>query len=399
MGDVVPIHIMLQQSGKYFYASCREAGGIDSKICDLEIIINIALSMKRIPIIRESKVSVMYNTSAEKVPIDWERYINLAETRILRVEQGRIKELPNSLQYIHERDFDFDAYSKKQIRHIDEDQLYDKENESYPIICLSNTKNSMNPRGITPQFYEKSDYPKKVDTGVLSSFLAIFLPSREVNDLTDIVLNCFGTERTNLKSLSDILYSHYRLYNGNDIYRRNDLNYYACINVQSERNCNFAAILMNKYRIKNKVKKAIRKTQERWRKKVPFYIMSNIMETNYFNFLKSKYDIYRYTNFKELEERLVQDGVIDYNLLYMVESNIMRHALIKVFPDKMNRFVIEGPWSLPGFGQPLEKRMKRYIYSIALSLPQFNTGIIVKARVFKCHINNIVARLQSRNRA
>ena len=372
MGDVVPIHIMLQQSGKYFYASYREEGGLDSKICDLEIIISIALSLKRIPIIKESKVSAMYNAAAENVPIDWERYINLTETRILRVEQGRIKELPNTLQYIHERDFDFDAYSKKQIRHINENQLYDKENESYPIICLSNTKKGESPRGIISKFYEKSDYPKKVDTGVLLPFLVIFSPSREVNDLTDIVLSCFGTERAKLKSLSDIFYSHYRLYDQNDICRRNDLNYYACINAQSERDCNFASLLMNKYMIKNKVKEAVRKTQGRWIKKVPFYIMSNIMETNYFNFLKSKYDIYRYTDFKELEERLIQDGVIDYNLLYMVESEIMRHALIKVFPDKMNRFVIEGPWHPQGsldFASPIRKMTKRYANSIAVRLP------------------------------
>ena len=317
--------------------------------------------MQRIPIIKESKVSVMYHdTSAGNVPIDWQRYINLAETRVLRVECGRIKELPDTLQYMHERDFDFDAYSEKQIRYINEDQLHDKENEAYPIVCLSDTKKGESPRGITPQFYEKSDYPKKAAIGVLRPFLVIFSPSREVNDLTDIVLNCFGTERAKLKSLSDILYSRYRLYSHKNICEQNDLNYYACVNVQSEGNYNFASILMNKYRIKNKVKEAIRKTQGRWREKVPFYIMSNIMETNYFNFLKSKYDIYRYTDFKELEERLAQDGVIDYNLLYMVESNIMRHALIKVFPDKMNRFVIEGPWSLgrSGFGLPLKKRMR-----------------------------------------
>ena len=354
---------------------------MDSRICDLEIIISIALSLKRIPIIKESKAPVMYNASAENVLIDWERYINLAETRILRVEQGGIKELPNTLQYIHERDFDFDAYSKKQIRHINENQLYDKENEAYPIICLSNTKNGVNPLGIAPQFYEKSDYPNKAAIGDPLPFLVIFSPSREVNDLTDIVLNCFGTERAYLKFLSDTLYSHYRLYDHANICEfENGLDYYVCMDVRAEANCNFASILMNKYMIRNKVKEAIRKTQDRWIKKVPFYIMSNIMETNYFNFLKSKYDIYRYTDFKELEERLVRDGVTDHNLLYMVENNIMRYALIKVLPNKMNRFVIEGPWSQLGFG--FGPSLKKRIHS--------------KVRRY---INKIVVRPQSRNRA
>ena len=54
---------------------------------------------------------------------------------------------------------------------------------------------------------------------------------------------------------------------------------------------------------------------------LPLYIMSNIMDPNYFDFLKSKYDIYRYTDFKELREKSYRPAA-DSNLLYSVEKTL-----------------------------------------------------------------------------
>ena len=82
---------------------------------------------------------------------------------------------------------------------------------------------------------------------------------------------------------------------------------------------------------------------------LPLYIMSNIMEPNYFNFLKRKYDAYRYTDFEVLRERFVERKVIDHNLLYSVEKNIMQHALVKIFPkNKIICFISEGEWGRSG---------------------------------------------------
>ena len=74
--------------------------------------------------------------------------------------------------------------------------------------------------------------------------------------------------------------------------------------------------------------------------------MSNIAEPDYFNFLTSKFDVYRYTDFEELRERFVAQEVIDHDLLYSVEKNIMRHALVKIFPQRKDYFfVFRGDWS------------------------------------------------------
>ena len=75
--------------------------------------------------------------------------------------------------------------------------------------------------------------------------------------------------------------------------------------------------------------------------------MSNIAKPpDYFDFLKPQYDIYRYTDFKELREQFVEQRAIDHDLLYSMEKNIMRHALVKIFPQRKNYFfVFRGDWS------------------------------------------------------
>ncbi len=80
-------------------------------------------------------------------------------------------------------------------------------------------------------------------------------------------------------------------------------------------------------------------------KGLPLYIMSNIAEPDYFNFLKHEYDIYRYTDFEELRERFVGQEVIDHDLLYSVEKNIMTHALVKIFSKRKDYvFAFRGEW-------------------------------------------------------
>ena len=363
---------MLQQDEKYLYLSSKRIDQrIGSKICELESVINIALSVKRIPVISEHRVSAINNKPLSDKPIGWERYINLPATKLLKVEAGEIRELSETLQYVHQRDFDLSAYSENQIRYVNMSQLCDKENENYSVLCLSESENNGTPWGIIPKSHASLNGMNSTSSSGSSSFLVIFSLSKEVNDLTDMVLDYFGTSRSEMELLVNILYSSFRAKHMSFDECKNNLNYYACIDTRHKEKSNLVSEFINKCMAKRKIAYAIKKTR-RWYSaqshpsKMPFYIMSETANTHRFDSLKSKYNVYNYTDFKELKQAVTQNGSIDYDLLYLVENNIMRYALVKILYGKMNRFVFEGPWDIYGIERSIrqkitKKNIKNYI--------------------------------------
>ena len=130
---------MLQHPEKYLYIPYVRGGGLDSSLWDLEIMINAALSMRRVPIIKEMATSKNHrlDNMRKNTVINWDKYIDLSATKILKAEPNEVvKEILGTLQYVYERDFDFSLYSKRQVRFISSGQVHDKENDQYPIICL-----------------------------------------------------------------------------------------------------------------------------------------------------------------------------------------------------------------------------------------------------------------------
>ncbi len=333
---------MLQESGKYFYVPCgKEEESIDSKIRDLELIISIALSMKRIPIIEEEKFSLICDGCAISTSINWEQYIDLSKTRILKIESGGIKELSDTLCYLRKRDFDLNSYPKGKIRYIDSHQLYDEENEQYPVVCLLQSKDTEK-----LQLIRSKPYPSINENRFdIPTFLIIFSFSQEVNGLTDIVLDYFGTRRENMKLLSDIFSCSFREQHLGGSSLVGISQSYACMNLRYEKNIGATPRLINKYVATMKVQEVIRKVRKQKGKKLPFYIISDTASTGYLHFLSPKQNVYRYGDFRELKERFTQSKMIDHNLLYLVEDNIMRHAVIKILPAEMNNFSFEGPWN------------------------------------------------------
>lgn len=366
---------MLQQSGKYLYLSYEYDGGLDSKIYDLDLLIKVSLSLRRIPIIKEAKTSSNHRLDDinQDVSIDWDRYINLSGAGILKTEfDGTIKELPDTLQYVYERDFDFNAYPENQIRYINGLQLYDEENEHYPIIFMSRSPKSLErkrrsvrlPKFLTiplshalhtwrrkrvkksPSFGEGLYFCPRLNAYFQSSFYIIIPPSSEVNELSDIVINYFGTSRENMKLFSNILYELPRFRNFDVDRDFNNFHHYACMHVrfgfsQSETD---KMIKRHEY-LRQDIEKIVAKMYEVHSRNMPLYIMSNIVDADHFDFLKSKYNVYRYTDFKKLVKQVTRQGIVDHNLLFAVERNILKHASVKILPHQRNRFVFEGPWT------------------------------------------------------
>ena len=335
----------MQEQGKYLYTPYLKGGGLDAVITDIVRLIQAALIMKRIPIIRQRVTSKAHRLDKlhKQTCIDWERYIDLPRTKIFKVgPKGSIKE-PTTLQYIYEQDFNDNLYSRNQVRYIDYTQVHDPENDNYPVICILNPRD-ISERKKLPELHEKRKGLLNLRTS--PPFLIIFSPSKIVNDLTDIVLNHFGVTRERAESLSNILYDLPKIkYSDMEFYYK-DLNYYACMHVRYGGNVNHASRLIKRtpQRLSMAIKRVLRVIYERNHKNLPLYIMSNIKDVHYFDFLKPDYDIYRYTDFKELREQFTLQEEIEHNLLYAVEKNIMRHATVKILPSSRNRFIFECPW-------------------------------------------------------
>ena len=340
---------MLQHPEKYLYIPYDKSGGLDSKLWDLEIIVNAALSMRRVPIIKEISTSARHrlDNMRKDAFINWDRYIDLSKAKILRAEPDRVlKEIPDTLQYVFERDFDFNLYSKSQVRFINSEQVHDKENDQYPIICILKDKHLSSLKKPIGSL-NKLKFNSRGKFFDVHSFFIVFPPSKEVNDLTEIVLGHFGTTLAGMNTLSNMLYNFLpRYYLRRDKFLQN-AGSYACIHVRYAGNAQAASKLLKKQSstLKNSLSRTIKMAYEKSIGDLPLYIMSNIVEPDYFNFLKPKYEIYRYTDFKELRKRFVGQKAIDHDLLYSVEKNIMCHALIKIFPQRKDYFfVFNGNW-------------------------------------------------------
>ena len=279
--------------------------------------------------------------------INWDKYIDLSKAKILKAESGRaFKEIPDTLQYIHEKDFDFNLYSKSQVRFINSEQVHDKENNRYPIICLLRDED-LSSLKVPIGSLNKLKFNSSVGCHYDPSFLIIFPPSKEVNDLTEIVLGHFGTTLAKINTLSSMLYNFSPRYQRERNKFLENAGSYACVHVRYGVGAKQASRLLQQQpgKLKKSLSKTIKMAYKQSVKGLPLYIMSNIAEPDYFNFLKHEYDIYRYTDFRELRERFVGQEVIDHDLLYSVEKNIMTHALVKIFSKRKDYvFAFRGEW-------------------------------------------------------
>ena len=352
---------MLQHPEKYLYIPYVKGGGLDSKLWDLEIAINAALSMQRIPILREEQSSSSHRLDGVKktYPINWDKYLNLSRTVILKVDSNRvITKIPHTLQYVYERDFNFNLYPENQIRFIDETQIYDKENNQYPIICLLKKADllSLKQPVNSP---DKLEFKKRMSLQYNPSLLIQFSPSEEVNILTDTVLSAFGTTREDMKVLINALYDFFPRgrSKSSEIYEK--FSCYMCMHVRYGWSGRYASTLIKQSSdLRFCLGKTVKKAYSWKHRSMPLYIMSNIMEPDYFDFLISKYNIYRYTDFKELREQFIHKDVIDHNLLFSVEKNIMRHTPFKILSGKGNQFIFQGEWSNTKSGFEKPRRLK-----------------------------------------
>ncbi len=319
-------------------------GGFDAQILHLSEFTQVALAMKRIPIITNEFSNPRHRLDKlnKRMLVDLRRYIDFSKTEIFELKSGGEIAHADTFQYIHEQDFDFGSYSKDQIKYIDHTQILDEENENYPLVCMVNPEYISGQKKI-PEFGERLHSLLRIPA--ILNYLIIFPPSKLVNDLTDVVLNCFDTTRKDMKLLSSILYELPDFRYGDTKLYDEGLNYYACMHIRYMGNVQQAQRrIKESSELSKYVKRTVDTVYAKNNKRMPLYIMSNIMDDNYFNFLKPNYDIYRYTDFAQLRERFSRKEEIDHNLLYAIECNIMRHATVRIFPAYRRLSIFEYPW-------------------------------------------------------
>ena len=345
---------MLQYSDKYLYFPYEYDGGLDSKTYDLVLLIRVALSLGRIPIIKEARTSFTHRLDdiEQDVSIDWDEHINLSAVKILETtSDGTIKESPETLRYVYEKNFDWSC-PESQVRCVDGLQLYNEENETIRIIILARDKVNLRRKGRDEQLskiHKGLYFSPRLNAYFKSPFYIVIPPSRRVEGLSDIVINNFGTNRESMKLFNNALYDLPRFRKFSIEQDFNNFCYYACMHVRFAENSKIASKEIKHADYLRKVIKAtVKNIYEMHSQNMPLYIMSNIMDADYFDFLKPKYNIYRYTNFEKLVEQVSPNGTIDHNLLYSVEKNIMRYAAVKIHSYRRNRFVFEGGWYRKG---------------------------------------------------
>ena len=162
----------------------------------LELMIMAALSLERTLIVKDTETASQHRISKRYVPFDWLRYFDLTQTKIAKImADGSLREIKSALSWVHEKDFNFKDYSPEQTKHISGDQLYNPKNEHYSVLCVSKITlartqeniATLKAQGITISWHSGLLY-KAIYHVALS-------PSSKVNELSDIVLNQFGTDR------------------------------------------------------------------------------------------------------------------------------------------------------------------------------------------------------------
>lgn len=358
-------------------ASCYPAG-IDHKLSTLKCAIEEAILLDRVLVLRKFAIwphqnfvyeqnaqtgltdSIISNMKAHQAfrkevnNIKFERYINLAKTKIYRIKNnGIIREIDKPLRYIDEDDFDLSAYIGNPKLATETDKPIG-ESPTKLAIPLNPQVLIMENNKLLPEECNQYKVVVRRTNGYSyghskNGLLVSFCLSDTVEQLTDKILRSIGTELDSVKQR----YTFYCNATDSDMqnnyrseFARNPL-YYACLHVRANDLYYYPSIRYgtDPRNLKRIVERAVPKGST-------LYVMSDINNPRYFDFLKKNYTVYRYFDFAELRSLVsgTNKEQIDNAMLYSVEKNILQYAHIKIVRAKSSPKLIytdsthEIPW-------------------------------------------------------
>ena len=279
--------------------------GLDGKIRDLSSLWGKALTLKRIPVITNQPPNTnRHNFGKPLNNFTWPKYLDLDKTEAYKLnEDGTIKREPFPLHYVLDSDLNIKSYSQNQIHTVPLEKLYDRDNEKYKLLLVAP---SIGPP--TPPYYIR------------------FIASQAVNDLTDSVLTRLGTSRVAMQDAQELLCSRCSTKNLFEKIKDEKF-FYSCLHIRAN-DALFVDYRFFHAALPSNIKKLVYRACPRGTK---LYIMSDIHDAKYFDFLRNRYDVYTYHDFPELKNLVHKDShFADNHLLFMVEKNIMDHALVKL---------------------------------------------------------------------
>ena len=284
--------------------------GLDGTIRDLGSLWSKALTLKRIPVIPNHPPNISrHNFGKPLNNFTWSRYLDFDKTEAYKLSKdGTIKRESSPLHYVLEADFNIKSYSQNQIHTVPLAKLYDRDNEKYKVLFVSSAGFP------TPPYYMR------------------FIPSQAVNDLTDSVLARFGINRVAMQDAQELLYNRCSTENLFEKIKDEKF-FYSCLHIRADDMLFFDYHFFHAA-LPSNIKKLVYQACPRGTK---LYIMSDIHDAKYFDFLRDRYDVYTYHDFPELKHLVHNDSnFADNHLLFMIEKNIMDHALVKLVAHRRN---------------------------------------------------------------
>ena len=339
----------------YDFKGCPE--GLDNYLMALSRFLSLSFLLGRIPVITEFHSDPDHNFGLPSKVVKFEDYVDLSKTQLFEIKANRtVKQVATILEWVSEQDFDLQAFPEEQVRDVYvygnyevrnlldlSKTLLDKQFESYTVVYIKH------------RHRENEDVPVWRPTKFFTAqkqfpYFALLQPSQKVEDLTDIVLDSLGTSRDDIISLKQEFLKQPR--NGRKIIvEMMQLTncFYACVHVRTAHKslwqvCYYFASL------RKQIKRTIQVANLGYNTKL--YIMSDIHDPKYFDFLKSDYQVYRYYDFPELRQLVTGEAnSVDNYMLYSVEKNIMSYALIQIVPPESNAliFPLDASYRAPFF--------------------------------------------------
>ena len=307
---------------KYLLFSMTERKtGVDNVFRMLNLIFKEAQYLNRIPVIGEFTMSPTHNLGDSRADLRFEDYLDLSNIVNVQFEQGRYRPITLSQPWIKEKELDLASYAPGRVHSLADDEVVTTEmNQRYDVLIRRN-----------PTFQYATVHEKYKQ----ATYLIDFPYSKKVNKLVDETLNALGVSREVAMASQHYFLNRTDYEVSNEQHEDISLDrvYYACMHVRASiKDRDYEQPIFpfsaSKQQIKSVLKHAISRDSR-------LYIMSDIHRTEFFNFLRSDYQVYRYYDFPKLRRLVSGEGgkKIDNVMLYLVEKNIMKYATVKILPS------------------------------------------------------------------
>ena len=298
------------------FSMTRHKAGVDTVFSMLNRIFREARHLNRIPVIGEFNISQKHNMGDNRAALRFEDYLDLSNGITVQLEQGCHRLTRSRLDWMKEQELDLVSYAPDKVYDLASDEVVTEEMNQYYDVLIRRD----------PTFkYVRTCQKYKHDRHLID-----FLHSEKVNRLVDKTLGTFGISRQEAMAAQHYFLNKVNSSGWDKRYDRIPLNkvYYACMHVRmSDRESQWPVFEFSssEKHIKSVLKHSIAKGSQ-------LYIMSDIHQPDFFDFLKSDYQVYRYYDFPKLRELVSGEDSkkIDNVMLYLVEKNIMRYATVKI---------------------------------------------------------------------